>query len=85
MLLGLQCCLFGTDKGEVRYSHGQSNAPVPTFLSTWVKWSLVIGPIPGENLEWFLQLFGRREPLVHAQNLVQLEPKRADEQTERGI
>jgi hypothetical protein len=30
MLLGLQCCLFGTNKGEVRYSLSQNNASVPT-------------------------------------------------------
>jgi hypothetical protein len=66
MLLGLQCCLFGTDKGEVRYSLSQNNAPVSTSLATWIKLSPVIGPMPGENLEWVLQLFGRREPQVRS-------------------
>jgi hypothetical protein len=57
MLLGLQCCLSGTDKGEVRYSLSQNDAPVCTFLTTWTEWSPVIGLRPGENLEGFFAAF----------------------------
>jgi hypothetical protein len=64
MLLGLQCCLLGTHKGEVRYSLSQNNAPVSTSSTSWINLSSVIGPMPGENLECFLQLFDRREPLL---------------------
>jgi hypothetical protein len=54
--------IFGVPCATEKMFRHDANAPVPTFSTTWMKWSPVIGPMPEENLEWFLQLFGRREP-----------------------
>jgi hypothetical protein len=67
MLLGLDpVFLSGTNKGEVRYSLGQNNAPVLTSSTTWIEWSPVIGSMREENLESCFAAFRSTRTLMDA-------------------